>query len=950
MRHCGCMDVPSFAALRKTQTCLSKEVGVPTRLHHGNTGTVFFMNDLPTLLAMDYANPQVRPHLHFYPEARAVQISEAWQARKWVKEIEWDKLTPMVSVHGKHFYVGEMAETSKGDLVIPLRWVKRDGILCGDSLRVIYYEATGRSVIQENQLVAVPVEELKFNYLHLQEEDVVIHLAGSKQWKEAMPNPLREIAKGRPMYTSFVKAWGDDVSGNMTKQYNPHLNIYVQHSNLPHRLLSQEYFVRFLSTSPSASSAEQFAGLVNQITQVNLFLPWDCLHNEEICFRVLVHSLPADNPQQSESGSHIGLHANHFCRACHAGGTHQQKESLEGYHALFSPGVPRTAKETLIMIEEQLFLAGLGVATSVEEHQRESGVKDSTAQRWIELILRRAVEIQKQHIFHPETRDPRLSNRKIKGEVRKQIVEEIKLEIQYELRKWLLTQPPEEYAKHLLNSSARKNILSGIHYNALLAQEELDVNRDTPVEILHTYLLGNTKYVWHSTNTTWDVPQCQIFALRLQSTSTLGLGIPPIAGKYMLQYRNNLIGRHFKSLQQVAIFHLQADLCSPLFLELWKVTGELGALLWYHSIENMDEYLADLRILIDNLLDIWCLIDPSKITVKPKLHILIFEAYNGVFRMCSILSNHQAPSRDIAISLSDMEQIKHIVSGGYWQHENGTWLCAGSLVRQMWNDNPIIHRHLGWADSIPPSPGYVKLKARKKRNPRAWLETSAHVCQPSPLSDPNILWSDCISVIARSGDVCQVGSWVFFEHMVGTAAGRIEEIISSLNGLVFITLTGFDVSDTRDSRHNMPTLRRKNGDHRLMTIIPKDILFDFNVQHNCVLGGCGPTGEHRQRQERMESNIIENFIVHTDDDNFVINMHAIHNAALTRKVLPRNLTQPMPYSTEREELHALQASKLRVVQAEKRAVTAAKTAATRAKKAAGSIAKQGGGEVGEIIS
>ncbi|KIJ42359.1 hypothetical protein M422DRAFT_254434 [Sphaerobolus stellatus SS14] len=249
------------------------------------------------------------------------------------------------------------------------------------------------------------------------------------------------------------------------------------------------------------------------------------------------------------------------------------------------------------MIEEQLFLVGLGVATSVEEHQHESDVKDSTAQQWIELILYCAGEIQKQHIFNPETRDPRLSNCKIKGEVRKQIVKEIKLKIQYEMHKWLLTQPPEEYAKLPLNSLTRKNILPGIHYNALLAQEELDVNQGTPVEILHTYLLGNTKYVWHSTNITWDVSQYQIFALRLQSTSTLGLGIPPIAGKYMLQYQNNLIGQHFKSLQQ-------------------KVTGELGALLWYHSIENMDEYLADLHILIDNLLNIWCLIDPSKITVK----------------------------------------------------------------------------------------------------------------------------------------------------------------------------------------------------------------------------------------------------------------------------------------------------------------------------------------------
>lgn len=79
-------------------------------------------------------------------------------------------------------------------------------------------------------------------------------------------NPLREIARGRRMYTSFVKAWGDDVSGNRSKQYNEHTNIYLAHANLPHSKLSQEYFVRFCSTSPHAGAREQFDTLVASVT------------------------------------------------------------------------------------------------------------------------------------------------------------------------------------------------------------------------------------------------------------------------------------------------------------------------------------------------------------------------------------------------------------------------------------------------------------------------------------------------------------------------------------------------------------------------------------------------------------------------------------------------------------------------------------------------------------
>jgi hypothetical protein len=71
----------------------------------------------------------------------------------------------------------------------------------------------------------------------------------------------------------------------------------------------------------------------------------------------------------------------------------------------------------------------------------------------------------------------------------------------------------------------------------------------------------------------------------------------------------------------------------------------------------------DLNILIGNILDAFALIDPPKIIAKMKLQILpnliddihrfgpairysteIFECYNAIFRLCSVLSNHQALS------------------------------------------------------------------------------------------------------------------------------------------------------------------------------------------------------------------------------------------------------------------------------------------------------------------
>lgn len=83
-----------------------------------------------------------------------------------------------------------------------------------------------------------------------------------------MPNPLRAKADGYELYTVFAHIWTDDVSGNVSKQYNKHFNFYMANTSLPGRLLQQEYFIRFLSTSQYSSTAEQFAAVKKEIEYV----------------------------------------------------------------------------------------------------------------------------------------------------------------------------------------------------------------------------------------------------------------------------------------------------------------------------------------------------------------------------------------------------------------------------------------------------------------------------------------------------------------------------------------------------------------------------------------------------------------------------------------------------------------------------------------------------------
>lgn len=125
---------------------------------------------------------------------------------------------------------------------------------------------------------------------------------------------------------------------------------------------------------------------------------------------------------------------------------------------------------------------------------------------------------------------------------------------------------------------------------------DLNPHSDTPCEILHTILLGIDKYVWHATTNKWNSRKDKAFASLLEELSRDGLSILTFRPQYIMQFKNSLIGRQFKTLQQLAVFCLRPQPDSSTkekrLFELWKAVGILGALLWFPEIRNMEEYLV----------------------------------------------------------------------------------------------------------------------------------------------------------------------------------------------------------------------------------------------------------------------------------------------------------------------------------------------------------------------
>ena len=65
----------------------------------------------------------------------------------------------------------------------------------------------------------------------------------------------------------------------------------------------------------------------------------------------------------------------------------------------------------------------------------------------------------------------------------------------------------------------------------------------------------------------------------------------------MVQYRQNLIGKHFKSLAQTMVFKIY-DITSPKQRALVRAMGELSAMLWITEIHSMSQHTVGTRRLV----------------------------------------------------------------------------------------------------------------------------------------------------------------------------------------------------------------------------------------------------------------------------------------------------------------------------------------------------------------
>ena len=172
--------------------------------------------------------------------------------------------------------------------------------------------------------------------------------------------------------------------------------------------------------------------------------------------------------------------------------------------------------------------------------------------------------------------------------------------------------------------------------------------------------------------------------------------------------------------------------------------------------------------------------------------------------MCSILSNHLAPSCDIALQLANQERVKHILTGGWWPALTGDgdckWEQPSAAVRDFLHRRPVLQKLVGWNDPKPLEKGkcisrlvstdtttmfaasirFAPLPKGSKSKIRMGIkldETKASKAVNLASFDSNIKWTPCTYVVSESQDKCNVGGWVFAKSPLSVSHGSSIHIL-----------------------------------------------------------------------------------------------------------------------------------------------------------------------------
>ncbi|KAI0782792.1 hypothetical protein C8Q75DRAFT_795782 [Abortiporus biennis] len=702
----GVDDVPSVSVMKEINATLQVLCGVDTIRYEGKLGHVYYANDLASIIAQEMSNPHVRPFLQHYPEDAGNELSECWQAQRWLREIDPSLVTPMAHIGHQDFYVFEPAMLRDGSVVVPERWFTRKQgrtqNLYARAFRtstVISDSGNSGYIVNEFDVIEVSSRDLWLSFPQLiqtfhsdglPDPRNIIGIMkaigrGICPWTYTTPdegNRWRKLAKGHRVVSFMMWLYCDDTSGNVSKKWNKHNSFLFTAAGLPSSLTQQESNVHFLATSNIAPPLEMLDGIVDQLEscQTNGIWAWDVVEKEMVLVIPAVLALLGDNPMQSEFACHIGLRGKFFCRNCWVKGNDAAEVKVssrgEGYDLSGGSGNDSDV-ETQSRRSNGSEKSDAGSTSQQDGEKQEKGKsrKNETMQELVDRARRFLGNnaSRNKHETIQKLESMFLSASTIGGKRRYKAMK---------TSNGLKDTFMEFFKQASLTAKIERDIPKD-HFSPVWRIKGLDPHKDTPVEILHVILLGFIKYFWRDVMSVLKQDQKDLLVTRLNSFDISGLKLSPLPGSTLVQYAGSLVGRDFRAISQVAPFVLY-DLVTIECYETWLAISTLVPLIWQSTIIDLDQHVKALESAIDYFLNCTARWTPRWFN-KPKFHIIqhlpphvrrfgpaplfateAFESFNAVIRSQSVHSNRQAPSRDIGRGLAQCNRTRHLLSGGHF--------------------------------------------------------------------------------------------------------------------------------------------------------------------------------------------------------------------------------------------------------------------------------------------
>ncbi|KAJ7260975.1 hypothetical protein C8J57DRAFT_1232533 [Mycena rebaudengoi] len=550
----GLKDLPSDRVMDDIDKALQKMCGVHSIRYSGKLGHIYYVNDLAGLIAQEMANPTVCKNLHFFPEDTNPSLSQAWQASRWLNELDSELTTAMIRVHNQDFYINEPTLLNDGSVFMPIRWFKRDKTLVARGWRMCRASQTinGHGWIVEGL-------ELK-QQLH--------------QWKKTdtkLGNRWRQLSRGHRVVAFPIWLYCDDTSGNTSKKWNKHNSFLFTAAGLPREYVHLESNIHFLATSNVAPPLEMLDGIVDQLEdcQSHGIWAWDSCNDELVLVIPSVLAMLGDNPMQSEFACHIGFRGNFFCRVCWVKGVPEDDEGED---------------------EDENDLSGASSASGTEDtgqaqHQKKGKKKKSKKKK------DETVSDMISHVTQFLSKDRSRSRQETIQELRSQFTEAS------------VVGGKESFRRRKTESGIKDNF-QAVFLERIFAvstkkkrskvQKQADVSavlQTLPTDITSPVwrIKGFVKYFWRDAVARVKKTDKDILISRLSSFNVSGLGISPLSGHTLVNYSGSLTGRDFRTIVQAAPFVLH-DLLDPEYIELWTALSAVVTLVWQPHIPDIDKY------------------------------------------------------------------------------------------------------------------------------------------------------------------------------------------------------------------------------------------------------------------------------------------------------------------------------------------------------------------------